>query len=106
MRFNMWEYTRVTRDCVIDIPDEEIRKIAEECRENGDSIEDFIDAVRDFCYDYKWDYIQYSGIYDEDTDDTDMQDNFYDALDDIETEYENWFQDDEDSIELGEILVD
>lgn len=106
MRFNMWEYTRVTRDCVIDIPDEEIRKIAEECRENGDSLEDFIEAVKDFCYDYKWDYVQDSDIYDEETDETEMQDNFRDALNDIEEEYESWFIYDEDNIELGEILVD
>lgn len=106
MRFNMWEYTRCTRDCTIDIPDEEIRKIAEECRENGDSLEDFIEAVRDFCYDYKFDYLDDSDIYDEETDDTEMQDNFEDALDDVEAIYESWFQYDEDSIELGEILVD
>ena len=106
MRFNMWEYTRVQRDCTVDIPDEEIRKIAEECRQNGDSLEYFIDSVRDFCYDNKWDYLQYSDIYDEDTDDTEMQDNFEDALNDIEELYESWFQYDGDNIELGEILVD
>lgn len=106
MRFNMWEYTRVTRDCVIDIPDEEIRKIAEECIENGDSLEGFIDAVRDFCYDYKWDYIYNSDIYDEETDDSEMQSNFDEALDEIEEAYESWFIEDEDNIELGEILVD
>jgi hypothetical protein len=102
----MWEYTRVQRDCVIDIPDEEIRKIAEEYRQKEYSLEDFREAVRDFCYDHRWDYIQDSDIYDEETDDTEMQDNFHDALDDIETDYEHWFQYDEDSIELGEILVD
>lgn len=106
MIFNMWEYTRCTRNCVIDIPDEEIRKIAEECRENGDSLEDFIEAVKDFCYDSKWDYMQASDIYNEDTDDTEMQDNFNDALDVIEAEYESWFNYDEDNIELGEILID
>lgn len=106
MRFNMWECTRCTRDCTIDIPDEEIRKIAEECREKNYCLEDFIDAVRDFCYDHKWDYLQDSDIYDEDTDDTEMQDNFFDALDDIGTDYEHWFVEDEDSIELGEILID
>lgn len=106
MRFNMWEYTRCTHDVTIDIPDEDIRKIAEECRDRGESLEDFINAVREYCYDNKWVYIDNSDIFDEETDDSEMQDNFQDALDDIESEYESRFPDDEGNIELGEILVD
>lgn len=92
MRFTLYEYYSATERVEIDIPDEEIAKIAEECKAEGRDREYFMECVCDFISDNKWDYE--TDRYDDgdrNYDDWDWADNHRDNLDSIEDEYYDYF---------------
>lgn len=91
MRFTIYEYYRATDSVFIDIPDEEIKEIAEECKAEGRDKEYFIERVKDFIGDTKWDYEVNRDQYDSDYDDWEYSDDFDSCIDELEEEYEDYF---------------
>ena len=92
MRLTLYEYFSGTEKVEIDIPDEEISKIAEECKAEGRDREYFMECVRDFICDNKWEYETDRYDYnDRNYDDWDWDDNYGDNLNDIEDEYYSYF---------------
>lgn len=92
MRFTLYEYFSGTEKVEIDIPDEEISKIAEECKAEGKDREYFMECVKDFIGDNKWEYETDRYDYgDRSYDDWDWDDDFRDSLDEIEDAYYDCF---------------
>ena len=94
MRFALYEYYSATERVEIDIPDEEISEIAEECRAEGRDREYFMECVRDFINENKWDYeTDRDECGDRNYDDWDWADDYRDTLSEIEDNYEDYFND-------------
>ena len=93
MRFDYWidEYIRATRNnnVVVDIPDDELAQLASEC----DDREEFEDKLKDWLYECEWDNVDNTEINDEETDDSEHNNDFYEAISEA---WDRFFQEEED----------
>lgn len=90
MRFTVYEYFSGTDEVTIEIPDEEIKQLAEECRNNGDDRDIFEDTLRQYVYDNRWDYeVSREESHDRDYTDNDFADDFNEGIYDWCNTYED-----------------
>lgn len=95
--FTLQEEVRVWVDRVVEVPKEHIEDIKQQVLENGGSIEDFEEAVKEWIADNKWEYTG-DGDYCWDTEESvDWQyetPSYNSCIEEILSDYEELFQDD------------
>lgn len=83
------EYWSASYDVSFEVDPQHVKHIYEECRENGDSFEDFIDAAKEFIDDNRWDYQYDRDMYNEDSNDFEWGDGWSE----FEEELRDYFED-------------
>lgn len=93
--FTLQELVSVWVDRTIEIPEEKIEAIKQRVLEDGGSIEDFEDAVKDLIADNKWDYVGDSDYCWETEESMDWQlenDSYNYCIEEILSKYKEQFQ--------------
>ena len=83
------EYCSTSYDVSFEVEARHVKHIYDECREKGDSFEDFIEAAKEFIDDNRWNYQYDRDVYDEDMNDFEWGDGW----DEFEEELRDYFED-------------
>lgn len=94
--FTLQEEVRVWVDRVVEVPKEHIEDIKQQVLENGGSIDDFEEAVKDWIADNKWEYAGDSDYCWDTEESVDWQyetPSYNSCIEEIISDYEELFQD-------------
>ena len=83
------ESCRASYDVSFEVEARHVKHLYNECRENGQSFEDFIEAAKEYVDDNRWDYQYDRDMYDEDSVDFEWGDGW----DEFEEELRDYFED-------------
>lgn len=95
------EYCRTSYDVSFEVDPQCVKHIYYECRENGESFEDFIEAAKAYIDDNRWDYRYDRDVYDEDTNDFEWGDGWEEFEEELRDSYEDY--DEERDTVIGEL---